>query len=498
MADRIIVIGAGMGGLAAAIDLARQGRSVTVVDQAPGPGGKMRQIVVNGAGIDAGPTVFTMRWVFDALLQDAGTSVDAELKLVPAHVLARHAWTGEAGGGTLDLFADEDESADAIGRFAGARDAQGYRAFCARAADIFTTLKPSFIEDQRPNPAELVRRVGRLDAMLRTSPFSTLWQALGQHFHDPRLRQLFGRYATYCGSSPVKAPATLMLVAHVEQAGVYRVVGGMAAVARALQRVAERLGANFQFGTAVDAILTSGGRVSGVRLADGADIPANAVVYNGEVSALGTGLLGDGVRRAAPVTPRPERSLSAVTWCARTRVSGFPLLHHTVFFPNDYEREFSTIFRDRGVRADPTVYICAQDRGDPQDPTPVDAERLLVLINAPPDGDVRPMDDTMRRSLAARTHAMLQGCGLHIDGGLVQDATITTPAEWNDLFPATGGALYGRANHGSMATFARPGAVSKVPGLYLAGGSVHPGPGIPMATLSGRLAAARLLADAAT
>lgn len=494
--DRIVVIGAGMGGLAAAIDLAGQGRAVTVVDKAPAPGGKMRQITVDGVGIDAGPTVFTMRWVFDALLAAAGTSLEAELDLTPARVLARHAWTAEAGGGTLDLHADIGASAEAIGRFAGAQEAQGYRDFCARAADIFQTLKPSFIEDQRPSPAELVRRVGRLDTMLRISPFATLWKALGQHFNDPRLRQLFGRYATYCGSSPVKSPATLMLVAHVEQEGVHRVTGGMAAVAQALLRVGERLGATYRFDTAAERITVDHGRVSGVVLAGGEHVPADAVVFNGDVSALGTGLLGDGVRKAAPVTPRTERSLSAVTWCAKARVEGFPLLHHTVFFPADYEREFAAIFRDRSIRPDPTVYVCAQDRGDPDDPTPMDAERLLVLINAPPDGDVRPMDADRRHTLAARTAAMLQACGLTIAGGLTEHAAITTPEDWNALFPATGGALYGRANHGSMATFARPGAVSRVPGLYLAGGSVHPGPGIPMATLSGRLAAARVMADA--
>ena len=495
--ERIIVVGGGVGGLAAAADLARHGAQVTVCERAAEPGGKMRQLAVAGAGVDAGPTVFTMRWIFEQLFTDAGDSLQRRLDLAPASILARHAWLE---GGRLDLYADIDRSAEAIAEFADGAEADGYREFCRRSADVYRTLEQSFIAAQRPSPLELVRRVGfgRLDAMWRTAPMQNLWGALGQHFRDPRLRQLFGRYATYCGSSPLTAPATLMLVAHVEQDGVWQVRGGMRAVALALAALAERQGAQIRVATEVSRILVEGGRAAGVQLSNGERLPADAVVFNGDVSALGTGLIGDDVRDAAPAVTPAARSLSAVTWCLNLRTRGFPLEHHNVFFAGDYPDEFRAIFERREITAAPTVYVCAQDRGvlaaGAGAGTGEKTERLLVLVNAPADGDSRRWSEAEIAALEARSFGLLRGCGLQFERS-PGDAVITTPTQFAELFPGSGGALYGRASAGAMSTFQRPGAASRVAGLYLAGGSVHPGPGVPMAAMSGRLAAAQWLAD---
>ena len=484
-----------MGGLAAAADLARRGARVTVLDRAAAPGGKMRRVPVGEAGIDGGPTVFTMKWVFDGLFGDAGRRVEDALDLMPTEILARHAWRS---GGRLDLFADRERSADAIGDFAGAREAAGYRAFCRRAADIYATLVGPFIASERPSQFDLVQRVGlgNIGALVRTTPFATLWAALGEHFRDQRLRQLFARYATYVGCSPFFAPATLMLIAHVEQEGVWRVKGGMQRVAEAVQALAESQGAVFRFQSHVARLLVTGGRTTGVELADGERIEADAIVFNGAPDALAAGLLGDQVRAAAPPVPRDQRSLSAVTWCVSAPTEGFDLDHHNVFFAEDYAAEFDTIFRRRAIVEAPTVYICAQDRGGPDRPGPGTAERLLLLVNAPPDGDRARMDGAAIETLSRRAFGLLEACGLrirHEEGHSV----VTTPSVFDALFPGTGGALYGRLGHGVNGSFARPGARTPIEGLYLAGGGVHPGPGVPMATLSGRLAAARLIEDRA-
>jgi 1-hydroxycarotenoid 3,4-desaturase len=489
-AKKVIVIGAGMGGLAAAIDLARLGHQVEVVERAAAVGGKMRQVPVGDTAIDGGPTVFTMKWVFDGLFEDAGLALDDHLGLLPAKILARHAW---CQGGNLDLFADRDASAEAICDFAGPADAAGYLAFCKRSASIYETLRGPFIASQRPNPIELVARVGfnKLGAMWETAPHQTMWGALGAYFKDPRLKQLFGRYATYCGSSPFAAPATLMLISHVEQEGVWRVDGGMAKVAQALESLAISQGVTFHFQSDVERIETRNGRVSGIALTSGVTMQADAIVFNGDISALGRGLLGpDAVPAARPVA-LPQRSQSAITWCATATTSGLNLAHHTVLFSDDYKAEFQDVFARQRPPQAPTIYICAQDRDDACTP-PDRSERLLILMNAPANGDSQAYGPDVEAQAKESAWSMMANCGLRLS---VDHEQATTPQGFNALFPASGGALYGRANHGPMASFQRPGARSGIAGLYLAGGSAHPGPGIPMAALSGRLAAARLQTD---
>ncbi|MBX9747421.1 MAG: phytoene desaturase, partial [Hyphomonadaceae bacterium] len=477
-ADGAVVIGAGIGGLCAAIALARVGYGVTVVERGARAGGKMREVEAGGARIDAGPTVLTMRWVFDELFEDAGLRLDDHVALHNLSILARHAWSGDA---RLDLFADEAASADAIGAFAGAAEARGYRNFCAEARRMYEALRVPFLTASKPNPISLTTRVGlgRIGDLLAIRPFDTMWSALGAHFRDPRLRQLFGRYATYCGSSPFHAPATLMLIAHVEQEGVWIVEGGMQRLAEALVACAEKLGVVFQYDAEVSLIDVRAGHAAGVRLRNGERIEANTIVCNGDPSALAAGLFGADAGRAVRAGGA-QRSLSAVTWAAHVEARGFPLMRHNVFFSDDYAAEFSALGEAR-LPIDPTIYICAQDRADSAEAS--GAERLLILANAP--ARTAPFTSTELHACETTMINRLRRCGLETAPGAM---TRTTPTDFNALFPATNGALYGRATHGWAASFQRPGSRTKIPGLYLAGGGVHPGAGVPMAALSGQLA----------
>jgi 1-hydroxycarotenoid 3,4-desaturase len=485
----VVIIGAGMAGLTAAVDLARQGIAVTVLERAAAPGGKMRQVEAGGVALDAGPTVFTMRWVFDALFADSGSTLAKHLTLTKADILARHAWSETE---RLDLFADPARTEAAIGDFAGAEEARGYRAFRDESARIYRTLEQTFITAPRPTALSLMGSVARqgVGGLWSIRPFDTMWAALGRHFRDPRLRQLFGRYATYCGSSPFLAPATLMLVAHVEQEGVWLVEGGMHRLATALAGLATQHGATIRYGAEVVEIGTASGRTTGVRLASGEFVAAGTVIVNADASALTTGLLGRGVRQAVSA-PTGVRSLSAVTWAMQAEPDGFPLSRHSVFFSRDYAAEFDAIARG-ALPGEPTVYVCAQDRDDAGTVQP-GPERLLVLVNAPAAGDTRPFPPSEITACADRTFSLLQRCGLRLRP--TAPPVVTTPVGFDQLFPGTGGALYGQATHGPMASFARPGSRTAVRGLYLAGGSVHPGAGVPMAALSGRLAASRVMAD---
>jgi 1-hydroxycarotenoid 3,4-desaturase len=433
-----------------------------------------------------------MRWVFDHILEAAGSSVDQLLRLTPLSVLARHAWRGLDR--RLDLHADLQRSAEAIGRFSSAAEARRFLAFCEQARTVYDRLEGPYIRSERPTLLSMAGDLGPrgLGVLMGLGPFASLWRSLARHFHDPRLQQLFGRYATYCGSSPWAAPATLMLVAQVELDGVWAVDGGMHAVAQAFGGLAQQRGVVVRYGQAVEQILVQGGRACGVRLAGGETLAADSVVFNGDVGALGAGLLGEPVRRASPVVAPADRSLSAVTWAMHVRTQGFPLLRHNVFFDDDYASEFDDIFRQRRLPQQGTVYVCAQDRADADTALP-GRERLLALVNAPADGDQRSFDPTETDPCETRSLALLRQCGLSLEMAPAQ-VLRTTPADFHRLFPGSGGALYGRATHGWMSSFSRPSATSRLPGLYLAGGSVHPGPGVPMAAMSGRLAAATLLA----
>ena len=493
-AHRVVVVGAGIGGLVSALQLSHQGLDVTVVEAGHSPGGKVHQRHVGGAAIDSGPTVFTMRWVFDQIFESVGTSLESELQISPLPILARHFWED---GSRLDLHADLAQSIAAVREFSSPAEADRFAGFCATAKRVYEALEGPFIRSTSPTLMGMPSRLGArgLGVLTELGPFRSLWHSLGQHFKDPRLQQLCGRYATYCGSSPWQAPATLMLIAQVELNGVWSVNGGMHALARCLERLAQARGAVFKYSQACQDILVNGQQVHGVRLANGEELPADSVVFNGDVAALRAGLLGTQARAAAPRKASP-RSLSAVTWSMHTSTEGVALDRHNVFFTSDYASEFNDIFKAQRLPRRPTVYICAQDRGAGTSVLPGQPERLLCLVNAPAVGDGSTLTPQALDLCEQTSFSMVARCGLKLSLQ-PQSHLRTDPRDFHQRFPATGGALYGQATHGWMSAFERPGAVTPIQGLFLAGGSVHPGPGVPMAAMSGQQAAAALLASPA-
>jgi len=488
----VAIIGAGVGGLAAAIDLAAKGVRVTLLERAPVPGGKLHTI--GPLGIDAGPTTLTMRWVFEALFQRAGVSFADQLVLTRPETLARHAWAGEQH---LDVFADIPRTADAIGAFAGPADAKGYLAFQAQARRIYETLKPRFLNAAQPQGLELLLGAGPLGAR-RLQPLTTLWTAVGRHMADPRLHQAFSRYSTQFGTSPFQAPAAMMLLAHVEQSDTWLVEGGMELLAAALAALAASQGAVLRTGAPVREIIVNGGSAAGVRLDSGETIEADAVLMNGEPAALAAGLLGPRAARATTAVRFPQRSLSANSWAMLAEAHGLPLARRTLFFSSDLKLEFDLINAGR-LPTEPTVTIHAQDRTDPAigaSNGPANGpERLLLTVNAPPSGDRRAFSQVEIDQCMQGITGLLRRCGLELRPAAAP--VMTTPATAHRQFPASGGALYGPALEGAAAAFRRPGARTKVPGLYLAGGSTHPGPGLGPAALSARQAVLSILQDLA-
>ena len=486
--DRVVIVGAGIAGLAAAVRLAHAGLCVTVLERHAGPGGKMRTLPSEAGPVDAGPTVLTLRGVFDELLQSVGERLEDHIDLIPQQILARHFWPD---GSILDLHVDEGQSRAAIHTLAGSRAALQFSAFCARARRLFTAFDAPMMQAPTPSPLALAALVTRRPALLRAmAPLSTLAQSLARQFDDPRLAQLFGRYATYVGGSPYHAPALLSLIWQAEAAGVWSVRGGMHRLAQCLAELATARGAEFHYNAHVARIDTAEGSVAGVTLADGTFIPAATVLFNGDPRALASGALGPDVTGIAPRMLTSPRSLSAQVWAFAATPTGPDLAHHNVFFAADPRAEFDDLRVGRRPR-DPTIYVCAQDRGLSE--APPARERFEIILNAPPlDGLTQSAEDFT--SCHTRTFQTLTRFRLRFDPLPGQDA-LTTPAQFERMFPASLGSLYGQSPQGMMAAFHRPTARTAIRGLYLAGGGAHPGAGVPMATLSARHAAEAILSN---
>jgi len=490
---KAIVIGAGIGGLSAAVDLAAAGAEVTVLEQAYAPGGKLRQFPSDAGPVDAGPTVLTMRPVFEALFERAGARLADRLTLIREPVLARHWWPD---GSSLDLYADPARSADAVGEFAGVRARDEFIAFSREARRLFDAFDAPVMRSAKPDLVALGKAILRdpLGLLPWLAKPKTLAKALEGRFEDPRLRQLFGRYATYVGGSPFASPAILSLIWDAEARGVWRIKDGMVGLARALEALATERGAQFRYGCGAHRIVTEGGKASGVVLEDGERLAADCIVYNGDPAGLSRGLLGDGPRRAVRKQGTRPRSLSAWVWAFAAKPSGRDLHHHNVFFGHQQADEFSALGRGE-MPADPTLYVCAQDRGSGT--APPEVERFEIIMNgAPVTGAMREQPEEFERC-RMRTFQTLQTMGLAFDRE-PERVSLITPGDFASRFPASDGSLYGRSPHGTMATFRRPTTRSRIPGLYLAGGGVHPGAGLPMASLSGQHAAAAILTDRAS
>lgn len=491
---RVVVIGAGVGGLAAAMLLADSGLWVTLVDRAAGPGGKMRCVDSVAGPIDAGPTVLTLKPVFDDLFASVGEVLEDHVTLLREPVIARHWWPDGSG---LDLHDDPARNAAAIAAFAGARAARDFAAFDCRAARLYAAFDAPMMRAAEPDAARIAGLVLRDPRLLAAmAPGRTLAGMLRRDFHDPRLRQLFGRYATYVGGSPYAAPAILALIWRAEAAGVWHAKGGMHALARAMEAVCRLRGVRLFYGAEARGVEVSGDRVAGVLLADGTRLPADHVVFNGDPAALAQGMLGPGVQVAvAPQGVRP-RSLSARVWSFAARATGPLLSTHNVFFAADPRAEFDDLAAGRMPQA-PTIYVHAQDRGRDAAPRTGAAERFEIILNAAPLTGPAAPDPEEAAQCRALTFATLARFGLTFDP-LPPLTALTTPTGFADLFPGSGGSLYGRSPHGLMAAFRRPLARTAMPGLYLAGGGAHPGAGVPMAALSGRHAAETILTDLAS
>ena len=361
---RVVIVGAGIGGLAAALRLTSAGCDVTVLEAADAPGGKIRTRPSAAGPVDAGPTVLTMRPVFEALFAACGERLSDHVTLSPLPVIARHFWQD---GTRFDLMADRGATLDNVRAAFGARSAREFEAFAGRAARLYDTFDAPMMQAADPSTLSLAGAIARAPGRLGDmAPGRSLAAMLDGAFSDPRLGQLFGRYATYVGGSPYGAPALLSLISEAEARGVWAVEGGMAGLARAIADLAAAKGARLVCGTEATSLRVEDGRTTGVETSAG-PVEADAVIFNGDPRALEQGLMGEAARRAVNRAAVAPRSLSAWVQAFAARATGPELAYHTVFFGTDPRAEFGPLARGR-TPSDATLYVCAQDRAGPTSP----------------------------------------------------------------------------------------------------------------------------------
>ncbi len=474
MAERfdVAVIGAGVGGMAVAIRLAAAGRHVVVLERNEVTGGKLAVRRHAGATFDVGPSLVTMPHLFDELLQMAGTSLAAEVEMVRLDPQFHYHWRD---GSSLVVPAG-----DVAGAFEGFTRGAGaaWERFDGRGRSIWEVTERTFLAGPMSRPGELLSRMASPRDVLAIDPVRTLRGRAGRTFDDPRLVQWAGRYATYSGSSPYRAPATLVCIPHVEHRyGCWYPMGGLDRLRQALDQAARAIGVDIRTGTEVVRVAANGDAVTGVSTGNGATLSAPVVVANADAEHLYGDLLPDD--RALRRVRRAPRSMSGLVVLALVRGHTAGVGHHNVWFGTDDRAEFAALGAGR-MADDPTIYACVSAVTDASQAAP-GTENWFLLVNAPPGIrlDANRERDRVLGVLAAR------GVDLRVEW-----SDVLTPLQLAGRTGSPGGAIYGTSSDGRRAAFLRPRNRGARQGLYLVGGSSHPGGGLPLVLTSARIVAA--------
>lgn len=463
--------------------MAHAGHHVDLFEQGARVGGKMNRTEVDGMMVDTGPTLITMPDVLRGFFASVGASMEDYLRLQRVDPACQYRWTD---GTRLDLPFDADAVPDAIGSIAPS-DVAAVRAYLRDAREVYELTKDIFIFSPFDGFREFLkpRNLPLLPKLPRLRFLSSLHAEHRRRFRDPRVIQLFDRFATYNGSNPYRAPATLMVIPWVEIGlGAWYPEGGVWKIADALAAVAKRCGAAIHTSSPVSRIRVHNGRAVGLTLADGTEVDADHVISNVDVHVTRRFLLGKSV--AEP----HDLSCSGIVLQCSVESADHGLAHHNVLFADHYRSEFDALAHAHHPHPESTIYISRAAASDPLR-AQTDREAWFVLVNAPPRGrdavGGASAWEGAAETVADRIRARMRRFGVD---PTIRAMSIRTPDTMADEWSSYRGALYGASSNSPFSAFLRPRQrSSEVRNLWYVGGSAHPGGGVPLVITSGMIAA---------
>ena len=483
VARRAYVIGAGIAGIASAIRLANKGYQVDVFESNPYPGGKLSEVEQEGYRFDAGPSLFTMPELVEELFELSGERAKDHFQYERLPVNCHYFYED---GTFIEAFADPKDFAQEVAQKTN-ESPEAIERSLQHSAFLYDRLAELFMKRSLHRWQTFVNRHALKSylSLHRLDFFRTMYRANAQQFSDPRVVQLFNRYATYNGSDPYQTPATMNIIPHLEfNTGAFFPTQGMYSITTSLWQLAQRLGVVFHFGAKVEEILLSDQKVKGIQV-DGEKQAADLVVSNMDVVNTYRKLL-PGVSPPTRLLNQPKSSSALIFYWGIRQT--FPQLDlHNIFFSQDYRTEFEHIFQHSDIHTDPTVYLNITSKYKPDD-APPGCENWFTMINVPNNSgqDWDSLIDQARANIIAKLNRMLDTDVT----SLIATESILDPRSIESKTSSSQGALYGNSSNNRYAAFLRHANFSrKLRGLYFCGGSVHPGGGIPLSLLSAKIMA---------
>lgn len=490
MSSKVVVIGGGVGALSGAIRLAKMGFKVELFEKNSELGGKMNEHENSGYRFDTGPSLLTMPYVIDELFEFVGLNRPDLLDFLSLDPICRHFFSD---GTILDTSCNREKMVRTIDNFSPGQGA-AYKNFINYAQRIYQLTADIFLFTPIHELHKLLKRnyVSTLLQLNQIDPIRTVHQSVKSFFSDHRLIQLFDRYATYNGSNPFKAPATLNIIPYVEFGlGGFYIKGGMYRLIEVLESIAQKVGVKIHTNTPAEKILHDQKQINGVSV-DRTVIPTNYVLCGVDVSVAYNRLIAGKSSRKQYLN-QLEPSLSGMVFMWGIGKKSPNLSHHNIIFSSNYQLEFNQIFEDQVAPKDPTIYIAITSKTDP-DHAPSHSENWFVMLNMPylnSQQDWKAETDRMRSTVLAK----LKKLGLDI-ASHIEVEKVHTPEDYYRIYGSNRGSIYGISSNSRRTAFRRPANRSRsLKGLYFAGGSSHPGGGIPLVILSGKMAA-ELIAEA--